>query len=520
MRDSIRGRLSRAWKALAGDEDARLQRHRAGLKSSSFDGAQYTRLTRDLMGAQLLSADQEVGADLATLRARARKLVRNNSHASGFVNELANNIVGPEGIQLQAKVRNLQGDLVERVNDEIERGWQEWGYPENCTADGHDDWTEVQRLIVKTLPTDGEVFIRRLPFFDNPFAFAIQILDADLLDDTFSVPAKNAANEIRMGVEVNAYGRPVAYHFWDRHPSEITSRRRVRIPASEITHLFVRYRPNQTRGVTWFAPVLLDVTNIDGYRQAELMKARAAASQMGFLVNKSPEAIAAYKPPEAGENPKVFDVEPLTLAELPPGQEIQEFNPNTPSNAFKDFEKAILRSIARGLNISYTSFAGDLEAVNYSSIRAGLLSERDHYRGLQRWLSCHLHRTVYREWVSMALLSGAITLDTRLASDYAAVEWQPRGWKWVDPRNDLEAAKLALDLGLTTHAKLAAESGGDFEEHVDQLQHEAQYALSAGVDVSGNQAKTAAPVASDDPDYESPARERESPTDARRLSVA
>lgn len=519
MRPSIWTRARSAWATFWGDERPALHR-RTGLRSTSFAGAQASRLTRDFT-AQILSADQEVQWELTTLRARARRLVRNNSHAAGFVNELANNLIGPEGILLQAKVRTLSGDLAKATNDEIERGWKEWGYPEYCSVDGRDDWTELQRIAVKTIPTDGEVFLRKHKYFDNPFAYALQILDADLLDENFNVPSKNGSNEIRMGVEVDRWNRPIAYHFWSQHPSELAGRKRVRIDASEIIHLFVRYRPNQTRGVTWFAPVLLDVNNLDGYRTAELAKARAAGSTMGLILNKHPDAIAAYKPPEAGEDPKVFDVQPLALAELGPGQEFAEFNPNTPSAAFKEFEKAILRSIARGLNMAYTTLTGDLEAVNYSSIRAGLLSERDHYRGLQRWLACHLHRPVYREWVAMSLLTGAIQLDTRLASDYAAVEWKPRGWKWVDPRNDLEAAKLAIELGLDSRQRLAAEGGRDFEETVDEIAHEQEYAEEIGVDVSGNQAKAAqSRERPDDRDGRETKETTERTTDARRLSVA
>jgi hypothetical protein len=52
---------------------------------------------------------------------------------------------------------------------------------------------------------------------------------------------------------------------------------------------------------------------------------------------------------------------------------------------------------------------------------------------------------------------------------------------------------MAIDLGLTTRAKLAAEAGSDFEENVDQLAEEQDYADQAEVDVSGNQSKTSAP---------------------------
>lgn len=461
------------------DQSIRIRR-----QGSNFTGAQASRLTYDFT-AGLFSADQEIRYELTTLRARARRLVRNNSHASGFVNELANNVIGPDGIILQAKVRTRGGQLVKPTNDEIERGWKEWGMPEHCSADGRDDWVELQRLIVKTLPVDGEVFLRRLKYFDNAFGYALELVDPDLIDENKNRPKAPGQNEIRMGVEITSWGRPVAYHGWTRHFGDNGVREPVVIPADEMIHLFVRYRPNQTRGVTWFAPVLLNLHYLDGYEFSELTAARVSAAKMGFIKNVKAEAIASFDPAKKSEQPRVIDVEPGTWLEGLPGQELEMFDPKHPSTAFKDFTKTILRAIARGLNMSYTTLTGDLEAVNYSSIRAGLLSERDQYRSLQRWLGIHCHRLVYREWLSMSLLSTAIRVDSRLASDYYAVEWKPRGWKWVDPVNDLTAAALAIGLGLDSRQRLAAEQGRDFEEVVEEIAHELEFAEAMGVDVSG-----------------------------------
>jgi capsid protein len=141
--------------------------------------------------------------------------------------------------------------------------------------------------------------------------------------------------------------------------------------------------------------------------------------------------------------------------------------------------------------MAYTTLTGDLEAVNYSSIRAGLLSERDWFRTLQRFLGVHVHRVLYREWLQMALLTGALRLDSRISSNYYAVEWRPRGWKWVDPVNDLTAAALAISLGLDSRQRLAAEQGRDFEEIVAEIKHELEIADAMGVNVEGEIASAA-----------------------------
>jgi lambda family phage portal protein len=466
----------------------------------SFSGAQTTRLTADWSPFNQ-SPKQEIGAVLTTLRARARQLVRDNSHAAGFLLELANNVIGPEGILLQAKVKTARaGNLHRGVNDAIEAAWKEWGMPENASADGYESWTDLQKMMIRTIAQDGEIFIRKLKYFDNPFGFTLQIIDADLVDETLNRMATGTENEIRLGIEVNQWGRPVAYHVWTAYSGDNRKRERIRIPAEEMIHRFVRYRANQVRGVTWFAPVLMNLHYLDGYEFSELTAARVNAAKMGFIVNKSEAAIAAFDwDKQAGGERRQMDVEPGLVDELLPGQEFQSFDPTHPSTAFKEFTKTVLRSIARGLGMAYTTLTGDLEAVNYSSIRAGLLSERDHFRSLQRWMGIHIHRVVYREWVQMALLSGALRLDSRVSSNYYEVEWRGRGWKWVDPVNDLTAAALAIALGLDSRQHLAAEQGRDFEEIVDEIAAEMEYADAVGVDVSG-----APPAASPAPQNETP----------------
>jgi capsid protein len=73
-------------------------------------------------------------------------------------------------------------------------------------------------------------------------------------------------NEIRLGVEVDGWGRPVAYYVNPYHPSDQGgSLARERIPAEFITHLYDPARVNQTRGVTWFHPVMLAMRILEGY---------------------------------------------------------------------------------------------------------------------------------------------------------------------------------------------------------------------------------------------------------------
>ena len=462
-----------------------------------YAGAQYTRLTENWYAA-VLSADRELKNSLRTLRSRSRQLVRDNPHFAGFVADLKTNIIGWEsdGIGIQARNKKADGTFDDAVNEAIEEAFCEWGFPETCSADGQDSWGDLQRHAVGLLVMDGEILLRRLPGFDNPYSYALQLLDADQLDETYSLAASPGQNEIRMGVEVDQYGRPTAYWLWSRHPNDLVANRtRIRVPAEEIIHIFVRLRPGQSRGIPWFTPVLLPMHMLDGYTEAEVVQSRLAASGGGFFETVGAENIEAAPVLKAdAEGATVADrltmeSEPGLARALPPGMTFKPWDPTHPNGNFAGFQKAMLRTIARGCNpfgtTSYSTFSGDLEAVNYSSIRAGIISERDAFRVFQRFLTTRLHRLVYRDVLRYGALTGAVPVPGFNSAKYTACTYEYRGWQWVDPVKEMEAATGEVRLGVQSRQNICAERGRDFEDMVEQLAEEQRIAKAAGVDISG-----------------------------------
>jgi lambda family phage portal protein len=215
------------------------------------------------------------------------------------------------------------------------------------------------------------------------------------------------------------------------------------------------------------------------YEEAEITAARIGASNMAFVAI-DPEKAGSIAEPAAGDGSIPFELTPGMFGRLNPGESIQATEFGHPSTAFGPFTKTIKRAIATGLNVAYTSLTGDLEAVNYSSIRAGLLSERDFYRVMQEWIICRFHRIVFREWTKYAALEGFIPVKAP-AEYMRAACWKPRGWKWVDPLNDVQAASLAVQEGFTTRSDVCAEQGHDFEEVIDGRSKEERYAKENNV---------------------------------------
>jgi capsid protein len=85
---------------------------------------------------------------------------------------------------------------------------------------------------------------------------------------------------------------------------------------------------------------------------------------------------------------------------------------------------------------------------------------------------------VYRDWIDIAALKGAVKLDGGSALTTTTSKWRGRGWKWVDPKNDIEAVEKEVKLGINTRTNAAAEQGRDYEENIDEIELELDYADS------------------------------------------
>jgi capsid protein len=134
------------------------------------------------------------------------------------------------------------------TNKAIEDAWDDFSMPENASVDGQLSLTDIATLVAEMWKQDGEALVRIWPGFDNRHAFSLQVLDADVLDHTYNRAPTQTSNEIRMGVERNKWGRPVAYWIWTVHPTDYQNtaiKERIRVPAEQIIHVYTVKRPGK-----------------------------------------------------------------------------------------------------------------------------------------------------------------------------------------------------------------------------------------------------------------------------------
>ena len=434
-----------------------------------YEGARVSRLTSDWV-ASGTSADAEINGSLKRLRNRSRQLVRDNDYARQAVRAVRNNVIGT-GVRLQVQVPMQRGSgrLDHQVNDAIEKALRMWGRKETCNTAGRLCFSDIERLAVGAMCESGEVFIRivRRPFGGGSIPIALDVIEADLLDDEYTGVSTTQGNEWRMGIELDPWGRPVQYAFLTSHPGDTpfarpAASRHQLIPASEIIHLYLQERPGQTRGVPWFSSAIKRMHHLAGYEEAEVIRARANSSLMGFIT--SPEG--ELQGDEVYDGERVSNFEPGVFKYLAPGETVTVPQLDAPDGQFEPFLRAMLRAMASGLGCSYETISRDFSQSNYSSSRLSLLEDRDNWRALQNYMIENFHQPIYAAWLEMAVLSGTLPLPNYEANPerYLNVRWMPRGWSWVDPAKEVDAYAAAVRNGFKTLADVVAEGGGDLQD--------------------------------------------------------
>lgn len=477
-------------------------------RSYAYQGSRMSRLELDWI-AGVQAADEEIKRDAHRLRARARELSRNNALAKQYTRLVRLNVVGANGPTHQARIRDNAGDLNKRLNDTVEDAFAEWAQGP-VTRDGRHTLVALEGQLAVAVRVDGEVLVRTWtgPNVVNKYGLLLEPIDADQLDHTYNRDRTDGVTEIRMGVEIDDAGAPIAYHVWDSPFSWARQRKRERIPASQILHLYDPERVNQTRGVTDFHAVTIALHFAGEYAHYELVAARIGAAKpiiwkriVGATIAGSSDADPAA---DAENRAPMDELEPGMFGYAPEGYEPANVQLDHPSSAFESFMREQKREIASGLGVGYAALTSDLSMSSYSSTRHGSLLERDTWRGMQQWFIRGFMRPTYAAWMREALLVGAesggrkgLVIGSRDVRGPAllAAEFTPRGWDAVDPLKDANATIALISNGLWSRTRAAAEMGVDVDDLFDELAEEAKAAAERGITISDAAAAAAATAA-------------------------
>lgn len=455
-----------------------------GTVKRSFEAGTTDRLSKTWSTADL-SDNMALRSKLRSMRGRSRTWARDTEYGRKFLALCQTNIVGSAGFSLKVDCRNDAGKPDKADSARIKAGYSRFGKRGQFDVTGKLSERLFDTLAVRMVARDGEALIRLVSGRDRGIhGCQLQLLPAHLLDEEHNRDLPNGAR-IRMGVEFDAFMKPVAYHLrqmpqsGDMHGA--TSQKYIVVPAAEIIHLFLSDDAEQWRGVPWAYAALRGAWQLDKFDEAALVAANVGASKMGFFRQIDPEA----GPPmgssdgdedDAGaEGPEfITSAEPGEFAVIPDGYQLENFSPEYPNGVYEPFSKSVARRLAMGLLVSYHGLTGDLREVNFSSIRQGTLDEREIWMLLQSWYIESVKEPVFSWWLGHAMMrdTDLSRLPQSKFDKFNAPQFTGRRWGWVDPKADVQANRESVGLGTKSRAQIIRDAGDDPETVWAELEEE------------------------------------------------
>jgi lambda family phage portal protein len=488
-----------------------------------------------------LSEDADVWQNIFALRSRSRDLFRTDCYFSKYREELWANVFGSEGITCRLRIKETEdrvvyasagkefsqikgeykrfrhvysrqltelnerqsatiqvGDLDLYANKLIEEAWARWKRREFCTMTGALSYNEVCQLRLLSAARDGDFFLRHIRSPSaNEYGYSLQLINAEWCDYFLNTKLENG-NEIRMGIERDKWGKRTAYYFITRTPMDwqfgtpamgSMGDRKVytRIPAEEIIH-YARYIDgDSTRPAPWSAPVIIKSRHLDKYEEGEVVAARVSACkvfQFTSTLDPSGGTGVGDRPDPTKESE--MSAEPGGSFGLPWGVEGTLLDPKHPNGNFDLFRKGMLRAWCAGMpGANYNIIANDLEGVNYSSGRLGMLDERELWKLIQKFDIEIAERPIFENWLEMSLMTGAIPLPLAKFDKFNKPIFRGRRWAWVDPQKEVQANALQVVNNFTSRTRVIEDSDvdADFEQIVFELAEEKALLEELGLDV-------------------------------------
>lgn len=410
--------------------------------------------------------EQRVRMERERIRARAQDMERNSDIGKAILAAFQRGVIG-EGLALQSKAEDDTAEM-------IMKQWKEWTQAENCDVTAAQDFTEMLETILTRRIVDGGIFIYKAVTEDKRFPFKLQLRTVDELDTTLTVtnfePTKG--NEIVDGVEIDSYGKHVAYHFKKYKGTQQVQGESVRIPAKDVIFWHHKSDPRQVREISELATSLNRVKDTNEFLEAVNIKERVLACLSVFIKKALPAGVSGrlnnmIKPVEGRYDG--MSLEPGMIGELNPGDEVQTVIPSGQSSNTAQHVTTMLRLIGASVGLSYEAVSRDLGNVTYSSARQGVVEDRKTYKRYIRSMVNRVLTPIFHEFVATQILVGALPVPPK--ADIAALAkhaWIPSGSAWIDPTREVAANKVALETSQTTLARICAENGEDWREVIEQ----------------------------------------------------
>lgn len=446
----------------------------------------------------LRSADADWFRDRNIAVARGRDQVRNDPVAASAVNRRVNAAVGFEWrlvSLLDARALGLTEDQVRELRADIEVAFRHYAYGPTFQADAERKKTfgQLMRTAAWHLAgPDGEALglIEWAGDEGTAFSTRLRMVDPDRLSNPNCAPDTGT---LRGGVELSAYGAPVAYQIREAHPNDIAgigvaNMRWTRWPRyahdlgrPQVLHAFDGLRAGQTRGISRFVAALKQFRSLSKFTDATLQAVTVNALLVGFIksnagFNAVSESFSADELAKFfGERSDFWDKNKVELdgarmPVLPPGDEIELATAARDTAGFDSFVRAMLRLIAAALGVTYEELSMDFSQTTYSSCRAALAVAWSETIALRGLLAAQVATPFFLAWLEEAFENGIVKLPPgapdfyERMDAYAECKWIGPARGYIDPVKEIEAAAARIEAGVSSLQDECDEQGKDWRE--------------------------------------------------------
>lgn len=407
------------------------------------------------------------------VRDRARDSVRNDWASTSGVAKWATNLVGV-GITPRFK-RLTAGDRKQKIIDLYN------DFVQVADADGVLNFYGLQTLCVRGWFESGEVFVRMRPRSLDaglPVPLQLQVLESDFCPSHLDVDAGArvglpANHVIRQGIEFNKFGRRMAYWFYKNHPGDRAMGATmggdadlVRVPASQVCHIFEPKRPGQLRGVSELAGVLAKLREVADFEDAVLLRQKIGNLFVAFIKSNMGESFGDVDPLSgaplgagSGGEP-IIDLAPGIIQELDPGQDVAFANPPEAGTEYGEYFRASHIGTSAGQGLPYELLTGDIRNVSDRTLRV-IINDFRRFAEQRQWqiVIPMLCVRVIGAFADAAVLAGLLSEEE--ADAVRRAEWSPHGWAYIHPVQDPQGKKLEVEAGFRSRSSVIGERGDD-----------------------------------------------------------
>lgn len=404
------------------------------------------------------------------------------------------------------KEAGIPQETARTYEDLITRHWWIWENNINGTWEKSLTPSQLEQLAFSTWLVDGDVFFT-IPHVKRPnwpYSPAVKLIDPMLVRTptenliSFNIESRDLVNGIERDetgadkfywianfyadeedVFNNTKQKHIAYKVYD----ESTGRRL-------INHAYSPLRIGQRRGVSFIAPVVELIQASTQLSEAALSSAIVRA-YFNVIITDDDRAIDTLSTvfnehesytgkgteididgtPIQGPQDEGFehDMElgPASIHYIPGNKKITVANPNSESNTFEPFFRAIVMQIGAATGIAYEVLMQHF-GQSYSASRAALqMSFKKFLKMRKEW--CQIYKTpIYEEFILDLAVRGIIPVSPEeiltnpwVRNIWCNVQWRGPVMESLNPMDEMNAAEKRIDLGLSTREQEARQLSPD-----------------------------------------------------------